>query len=146
MRRVDLEVVVGIFLLIGIFALGWISVRLGKMEVFGLGGYVVYADFPSVGGLKKGATVEIAGVEVGRVQDIALVSYRARVTMVVNDGVELQEDTIASVKTKGLIGEKYVRLSPGASNELIAPGGKIREVEPPVDLEELIGSVIFGKF
>lgn len=146
MRRVDLEVVVGIFLLIGIFALGWISIRLGKMEVFGLGGYVVYADFPTVGGLKKGATVEIAGVEVGRVQDISLVNYRARVTMVVNDGVELQEDTIASVKTKGLIGEKYVRLSPGASDELIAPGGKIREVEPPVDLEELIGSVIFGKF
>ncbi len=146
MRRVDLEVVVGIFLLIGIFALGWISIRLGKMEVFGLGGYVVYADFPTVGGLKEGATVEIAGVEVGRVQDISLVNYRARVTMVVNDGVELQEDTIASVKTKGLIGEKYVRLSPGASDELIAPGGKIREVEPPVDLEELIGSVIFGKF
>ena len=146
MRRVDLEVVVGIFLLIGIFALGWISIRLGKMEVLGLGGYVVYADFPTVGGLKDGATVEIAGVEVGRVKNISLVNYRARVTMVVNDGVELQEDTIASVKTKGLIGEKYVRLSPGASDELIAPGGKIREVEPPVDLEELIGSVIFGKF
>lgn len=146
MKRVDLEVVVGIFLLIGIFALGYISVRLGKMEVFGLGGYVVYADFPTVGGLKHGANVEIAGVEVGRVQDIALVNYRARITMLINNGIELQEDTIASVKTKGLIGEKYVRLSPGAADELIAPGGKIREVEPPVDLEELIGSVIFGKF
>lgn len=146
MKRVDLEVVVGIFLLIGIFALGYISIRLGKMEVFGLGGYVVYADFPTVGGLKDGASVEIAGVQVGRVQDIALVNYRARITMLISNGIELQEDTIASVKTKGLIGEKYVRLSPGAADELIAPGGKIREVEPPVDLEELIGSVIFGKF
>lgn len=146
MRRVDLEVVVGIFLLIGIFALGYISIRLGKMEVFGLGGYVVYADFPTIGGLKEGASVEIAGVGIGRVQEIGLVNYRARVTMLINNGVELQEDTIASVKTKGLIGEKYVRLSPGAADEFIPPGGKIREVEPPVDLEELIGSVIFGKF
>lgn len=146
MRRVDLEVVVGIFLLIGIFALGYISVRLGKMEVFGLGGYVVYADFPTVGGLKEGAAVEIAGVGVGRVQDIALVNYRARISLLINNGIELQEDTIASVKTKGLIGEKYVQLSPGGSDEIIAPGDKIREVEPPLDLEEMIGSLIFGKF
>lgn len=146
MRRVDLEVVVGIFLLMGIFALGYISVRLGKMEVFGLGGYVVYADFPTVGGLKEGAAVEIAGVGVGRVQDIALVNYRARITLVINNGIELQEDTIASVRTKGLIGEKYVLLSPGGSDEIIAPGDKIRDVEPPIDLEEMIGSLIFGKF
>ncbi len=146
MRRVDLEVVVGIFLLMGIFALGYISVRLGKMEVFGLGGYVVYADFPTVGGLKEGAAVEIAGVGVGRVQDIALVNYRARITLLINNGIELQEDTIASVRTKGLIGEKYVLLSPGGSDEIIAPGDKIREVEPPIDLEEMIGSLIFGKF
>jgi phospholipid/cholesterol/gamma-HCH transport system substrate-binding protein len=146
MRRVDLEVVVGIFLLMGIFALGYISVRLGKMEVFGLGGYVVYADFPTVGGLKEGAAVEIAGVGVGRVQDIALVNYRARISLLINNGIELQEDTIASVRTKGLIGEKYVLLSPGGSDEIIAPGDKIREVEPPLDLEEMIGSLIFGKF
>ncbi len=146
MRRVDLEVVVGIFLLMGIFALGYISIRLGKMEVFGLGGYVVYADFPTVGGLKEGAAVEIAGVGVGRVQDIALVNYRARISLLINNGIELQEDTIASVRTKGLIGEKYVLLSPGGSDEIIAPGDKIREVEPPLDLEEIIGSLIFGKF
>ena len=146
MRRVDLEVVVGIFLLMGIFALGYISVRLGKMEVFGLGGYVIYADFPTVGGLKEGASVEIAGVGVGRVQDITLVNYRARITLLIDNGIELQEDTIASVKTKGLIGEKYVQLSPGGSDEIIVPGDKIREVEPPLDLEEMIGSLIFGKF
>jgi phospholipid/cholesterol/gamma-HCH transport system substrate-binding protein len=130
----------------GIFALGYISVRLGKMEVFGLGGYVVYADFPTVGGLKEGAAVEIAGVGVGRVQDIALVNYRARIALLINNGIELQEDTIASVRTKGLIGEKYVLLSPGGSDEIIAAGDKIREVEPPLDLEEMIGSLIFGKF
>jgi phospholipid/cholesterol/gamma-HCH transport system substrate-binding protein len=66
--------------------------------------------------------------------------------LLINNGIELQEDTIASVKTKGLIGEKYVQLSPGGADEIIAPGDKIREVEPPFDLEEMIGSLIFGKF
>lgn len=145
MRRLDLEVVVGLFLLLGIFALTYISVRLGKMQLFGLGGYVVYAEFPTVGGLKDGAAVEIAGVKVGRVENISLDDYRARVRMRIDDGIKLQEDTIASIKTKGLIGEKYMRLSPGASDDLISPGGKIRETEPPIDIEELIGSYIFGK-
>ncbi|MFQ5881673.1 MAG: outer membrane lipid asymmetry maintenance protein MlaD [Candidatus Methylomirabilales bacterium] len=146
MKRADLEVVVGVFLLLGIFALGYISIRLGKVQAFGLGGYTVYSDFPTVGGLKEGATVEIAGVEIGRVEEISLFNYQARVTMRINSGVKLQEDTIVSIKTKGLIGEKYVNISPGGSDEIIPSGGKIREVEPPLDIEELIGSLIFGKF
>lgn len=146
MRRFDLEVVVGLFLLVGLFALGYISIRLGKMQVLGLAGYTITADFPTVGGLKEGASVEIAGVQVGRVENISLVDYQARVTMRIDSGVELQEDTIASVKTKGLIGEKYMYLSPGGSDQTIAPGGRIRETEPPIDIEELIGSFIFGKF
>ncbi|MEE9173097.1 MAG: outer membrane lipid asymmetry maintenance protein MlaD [candidate division NC10 bacterium] len=146
MKRVDLEVVVGVFLLLGIFALGWISIRLGQMQILGLSGYTVYADFPTVGGLKEGASVEIAGVKIGRVEGISLIEYRARVAMRIDSGVELQGDTIASIKTKGLIGEKYMRLSPGASDEIISPGGKIRETESPIDLEDLIGNVIFGKF
>ena len=146
MKRGGLEVVVGVFLLLGIFALGWISIRLGQMQVLGVSGYTVYADFPTAGGLKEGASVEIAGVKIGRVEGISLIDYQARVAMRIDSGVELQEDTIASIKTKGLIGEKYMRLSPGASDEIISPGGKIRETEPPIDLEDLIGNVIFGKF
>jgi phospholipid/cholesterol/gamma-HCH transport system substrate-binding protein len=146
MKRVDLEVVVGLFLLVGVFALTWISVRLGQLQILGLSGYTVYADFPTVGGLKEGASVEIAGVTVGRVENISLIEYQARVAMRIDNGVELQDDTIASIKTKGLIGERYMRLSPGGGDEIISPGGKIRETEPPVDLEELIGSMIFGKF
>ncbi|MFQ5657602.1 MAG: outer membrane lipid asymmetry maintenance protein MlaD [Candidatus Methylomirabilales bacterium] len=146
MRRMDLELVVGLFLLLGIFALSYISIRLGKMQVFGLGGYTVYANFATVGGLREGASVEIAGVEVGRVGDISLVNYRARVTMLINDEIQLEDDTIASIKTKGLIGEKYVLLSPGGSDEIIPAGGRIRETEAPIDIEELIGTVVFGKF
>lgn len=147
MRRLDLEVVVGLFLLVGILALGWISVRLGQVEILGASGYTVYADFATVGGLKEGAGVEIAGVRIGRVEQISLGNdYEARVRMRIDSGVKLQEDTIASIKTKGLIGERYMQLSPGASDEIISSGGEIRETEPPVDLEELIGSVVFGKF
>jgi phospholipid/cholesterol/gamma-HCH transport system substrate-binding protein len=142
----DLEVVVGLFLLVGIFALAYLSVRLGRMQVVGTGGYTLYADFPTVGGLKEGANVEIAGVRIGRVEVISLVDYRARVTLRIDSTVKLQDDTIASIKTKGLIGEKYLRLSPGGSDEIIPPSGKIRETEPPIDIEELIGSFIFGKF
>jgi phospholipid/cholesterol/gamma-HCH transport system substrate-binding protein len=106
---------------------------------------VVSADFPTVGGLKAGSTIEIAGVEVGRVDRILLQDYQAHVIMVIQPGVKLQDDSIASIKTKGLIGERYVRISPGGSDKIIPPNGRIREVEPPVDIEELLSKYIFGK-
>ncbi|MBI1894564.1 MAG: outer membrane lipid asymmetry maintenance protein MlaD [Candidatus Rokubacteria bacterium] len=145
MKRTNLELTVGGFVLIGILALGYLSINLGRVELLGRRGYMIFADFPTVGGLKSGSSVEIAGVEVGRVDSIRLANYQARVTFRIQEGVKLQEDTIASIKTKGLIGEKYVRLSPGGSDRVIQSGGQIREVEAPVDLEELIGKYIFGQ-
>lgn len=145
MRRGTVEVAVGVFVLVGLLCLAWISIKLGRLEIFGGRGYTVYADFPAIGGLKVGAAVEIAGVDVGRITSISLEEYQARVGMEISREVKLQEDTIASVKTKGLIGEKYVRLSPGGSERLIQPGGRIREVESPVDIEELLAKYIFGK-
>lgn len=146
MGRLNLEVLVGLFVLIGIAALAYLSIKLGKLEVLGSSGYTVTAEFDSVGGLKKGASVEIAGVEVGRVTGISLDNeeYRAVVTMRIRPGVKLQEDAIAPIKTKGLIGEKYVAISPGASEILITDGGKIRETTSPVEIEELLGKYIFG--
>jgi phospholipid/cholesterol/gamma-HCH transport system substrate-binding protein len=134
-----------VFVIIGILALGYLSIKLGRVELLGGQGYVVVADFSSVGGLKPGATVEIAGVEIGRVETITLVDYQARLTMRIQPGVKLQEDSIASIKTKGLVGEKYVRINPGGSERLIPSNGRIREVEPPVDFEELLAKYIFGK-
>ncbi|HEU5195704.1 MAG TPA: outer membrane lipid asymmetry maintenance protein MlaD [Methylomirabilota bacterium] len=143
-RRVNLAV--GVFVLLGILALGYLSVKLGRVSFLGSTGYLVTADFTSTGGLKAGAAVEIAGVEVGRVESIQLgPEYQARVVLRVKRDLKLQDDSIASIKTKGLIGEKFVRISPGGSDKLIAPGGRIREVEAPVDLEELISKYIFGK-
>ena len=145
MNRRGVEIGVGLFMLAGILAMAYLSVRLGEVELFGSSGYTVHADFPTVGGLRSGAAVEIAGVSIGRVESIALKDFQARVTMHIDEGVELQSDAIVSIKTKGLIGEKYVRISPGGSEKLIQPGGKIREVEAAVDLEEIISKFVFGK-
>ena len=145
MRRTKVEIAVGVFVLVGILALSWLSIKLGRVDFLGARGYTITADFPGVGGLKAGSAVEIAGVEVGRVSTIALVNYQARVIMTINEGVKLQEDAIASIKTKGLIGEKYIRINPGGSDRLIKPGGRLNEVEPPVDFEELLSKYIFGK-
>jgi len=145
MERTRVNTAVGIFLLLGILALGYLSVKLGRVSFLGASGYVVIVDFPSIGGLKVGSNVEIAGVEIGRVEAIRLADYQARVTLRVSTDVKLQEDAIASIKTKGLIGEKYVRISPGGSDKIIPPNGRIREVEAPVDFEELLSKYIFGK-
>jgi phospholipid/cholesterol/gamma-HCH transport system substrate-binding protein len=145
MERTKVNVAVGMFLVLGILALGYLSIRLGRVSFLGGTGYLVTADFPSVGGLKAGSGVEIAGVLIGRVEAIGLADYQARVTLRLNGGVKIQDDSIASIKTKGLIGEKYIRISPGGSDKIIPPNGRIREVEAPVDLEELISKYIFGK-
>ena len=130
MKRSTLELSVGIFVLVGLVALGWLSVKLGRVDLLGTRGYVISADFPSVGGLKAGSVLQ---------------DYQARVVMVIQPGIKLQDDSIASIKTKGLIGERYVRISPGGSDKIIGPNGRIREVEPPVDIEELLSKYIFGK-
>jgi len=142
-RRVN--VAVGLFLVLGLLALGYLSIKLGRVSILGTSGYAVVVEFPSVGGLKAGSSVEIAGVEIGRVESIGLADYQARVILRIRRDVKLQEDSIASIKTKGLIGEKFVRISPGGSDKIIAPNGRIREVEAPVDFEELLSKYIFGK-
>jgi phospholipid/cholesterol/gamma-HCH transport system substrate-binding protein len=129
----------------GILALAYLSMNLGKVDLLGRGGYVVYADFPSAGGLKSGAAVEIAGVAVGRVQSIVLREYQARVALRIDEAVKLQSDAIVSIKTKGLIGERFVQISPGGSEKPVPAGGRLTEVEAPVDLEELISKYVFGK-
>ena len=145
MRRSLLDVAVGVFVLLGILALGWLSIKLGKVDFVGGHTYTVTADFPSAGGLKTGSSIEIAGVEIGRVSAVQLANYQARVVMSIRNGVKLTEDSIASIKTRGLIGEKFINLSPGGSDRVIKPGGKITEVEPPIDLEELLSKYVFGK-
>ena len=145
MKKFDLELAVGLFVIAGIICLGYLSIKLGKMEVLGERGYEVYAVFSNVGGLKVGGSIEIAGVDVGRVKSIILDDYQARVVLNLPDGLKIQEDAIASIRTKGLIGEKYIVITPGGSEKIVQRGGRIRETQPAVDLEELISKFVFGK-
>ncbi len=145
MKKIDLETAVGFFLLIGILSLAYISVKLGRLEVFVTKGYTVYAEFDQAGGIKPGASVEIAGVSVGKVTDVNLDKYQALLTLEINKGIKLQDDSIASIKTKGLIGEKFVQLTPGASDKYISKGGRIMDTESAIDIESLISKYVFGK-
>lgn len=145
MKRFDLELMVGLFIMAGIICLGYLSIKLGKMEVVGGKGYEIYAIFSNIGGLRTGSSIEIAGVDVGRVKSITLDNYQAHVVLDLPRSVKIQEDAIALVKTKGLIGERYIEITPGGSEKIIQPGGRIRETQPAVDLEELISKFAFGK-
>ena len=144
MKRGKTETAVGLFLLAGIACLMYLSLRLGKLEVVGGDRVPVVAEFSTVTGLRPGASVEIAGVEVGKIGSITIRDYKAVVGMEIRKGIALQEDAIASVRTRGLIGDKYISISPGASDRLIPPGGKIRETESAVDLEGIIGQFVHG--
>jgi phospholipid/cholesterol/gamma-HCH transport system substrate-binding protein len=145
MEKTKLEMVVGVFVFIGLVCLGYLSIKLGKLELIGGSVYEVEAQFNSASGLKPGSTVEIAGVEVGRVRGITLIEDRAKVKLAVNNTVKLYTDTIASIKTRGIIGEKFLALSPGGGGDLLKPGDTIRDTESGLDLEELVSQYVHGK-
>ena len=145
MEKTKLEIVVGVFVLVGMLCLAYLSIKLGKLEMIGGDVYEVEAQFTSASGLKPGSTIEIAGVEVGRVRGITLIEDRAKVKLAVNNTVKLYTDTIASIKTRGIIGEKFLALSPGGGGDLLKPGDTIRDTESGLDLEELVSQYVHGK-
>jgi phospholipid/cholesterol/gamma-HCH transport system substrate-binding protein len=145
MEKQKLELLVGLFVLVGAVCLGYLSIKLGKLEIIGGRNYPLVAEFTTASGLKPGATVEIAGVEVGRVQTIILKEDRASVMLAINDGIKLYTDTIASIKTRGIIGEKFMALSPGGGGDPLEPGATIRDTESGLDLEELVSQYVHGK-
>lgn len=146
MRKTTVEVAVGVFVLIGLLCVGYLTVKLGQMRLMGDGYYTLNAQFGSVAGLKAGAQVEISGVQVGKVDAIRLdlEDMVAVVQLKIKKDVVLTDDVIASIKTAGLIGDKYVKLSPGGSDEILDDGDTIWETESPLDIEELISKYVFG--
>ena len=142
-ERKRLEFGVGLFLIIGVFCLGYLSLSLGNFSI-GKNRYEVTAVFSTVSGLKTKAQVTMAGVSIGEVQRVQLKDDHAEVTMSINKSVKLEEDSIVSIKTMGIIGEKYVAVTPGASDIYIQNGGIIRETQPPLDIESLISKFVFG--
>jgi phospholipid/cholesterol/gamma-HCH transport system substrate-binding protein len=144
MKKFDTELVVGCILLAVVGVLVYISVSLGNLDLSGSWGYPLQADFTAAGGLQSGAVIELAGVEIGRVENVDLANYHARVILKIRHEVALSEDSRAAIKSKGLIGERYVEITPGRASEKLKPGGQIRDTEPPVDIQELISKFIFG--
>jgi len=145
-KKINLEFVVGLFMIAGFLCFVYLSLQLGEFSLFaGNRTYDLVADFDSVAGLKEGAMLEVAGVNVGRVDKITLdKNYRARVVMQIDRGVAVSEDSVASVRTQGIIGDKYIRIIPGGSDVMLKDGGRIDETESAIDIEEMVSKYIFG--
>ncbi|NOY63545.1 MAG: outer membrane lipid asymmetry maintenance protein MlaD [Gammaproteobacteria bacterium] len=145
MKKANVELAVGLFLIGGFLCFSYISIKLGDISFFSDNTYTVEARFTSISGLKEGASIEIAGVKVGKVTNIQLdlEEYEAVVKMAINRGVKLQEDSIASIRTAGIIGDRYVAIAPGGEDTLIGDNGTIEETEAAINLEELVSKYIF---
>ncbi len=143
MRQHTIEVLVGAFVVLGIVAMAYIAVSFGNMGFLGNNSYSLSAEFDSTEGLRSGARVEIAGVGIGSVGEIVLKDYLSSVELRITRGVEIPDDSIAAVRTNGLIGEKVIKIVPGGSGEILSEGDIIDDTESSVSLEELISKYIF---
>ena len=141
-----METLAGIFVVVGLICMAYMTVTLGHVSFLGEKTYSLYAKFSNVNGLRVGSPVDILGMEVGRVEGITLdqKDQMAVVEMGVRKGVRVYGDSIASIKTEGLIGDKYVNIDPGGAEKLLNPGGTIIETQPAVDIGDLIGKYAFG--
>ena len=136
------QFIVGIFALLGIAALAILSLSLGKLSLLPAPGYTLFASFDNISGLKTGDQVQLDGVQIGKVTHIGLKDMRARVALRVNEGVQIDKDAIASIKTSGIIGDKYVSISLGPDEHMLAEGDTIRQTESAFVLEDAIGQLI----
>ena len=143
MHRLALSVAT--FLILGTASAVYLFSSLGETVLYNAWGYTIYADFESATGLGPGTPVEIAGVRIGRVDTIQLMGARARVRLTIDSDIEIQEDAIASIHTKGLLGGPYLLISLGGSDTLIPPGGVLRETESPVDLPGLMAAYVASR-
>jgi phospholipid/cholesterol/gamma-HCH transport system substrate-binding protein len=146
MKKYSMETVVGIFVVIGLICVGYMTIKLGKVSLFGNDTYPVYARFASVTGLRVGSAVEIYGIQVGTVTSLGVDSDRQMgiVGMKLNKGTKVYDDAEATIKSAGLIGDKYVKISPGGAGAVLKSGGMITQTSVPADIEDLIGKYAFG--
>jgi len=146
MKKYSMETTVGIFLVIGLLCVAYMTVKLGHLTFLGDNSYSVFARFTSVTGLRVGSLVYISGIEVGRVENLTMdqKNQAAIVEMRIKRGVNIYDDAIASIKTEGLIGDMYVTVDPGGAGTLLKPGDTITETQPAVNISDLIAKYVFG--
>lgn len=145
MNKHTLEFFVGCFVLLGMAAVLYLALQVGGARFFASDRYELQARFSSASGVNPGSRVEIAGVRVGSVREVELSDdFYAMVTLELPNRIELDDDTIASVKTAGLIGDRYINLAPGGSGFPLAPGDLIVDTESALDIESLISRFAIG--
>jgi phospholipid/cholesterol/gamma-HCH transport system substrate-binding protein len=146
MKKYTQETVVGVFVVIGLFAIAYMTVKLGNVGFLGEQSYSLIAKFSSVTGLRTGSPVNMLGLEVGRVESFEMDQENqvAVVTLKINNGIQIYDDAIASIKTEGLIGDKFVSIDAGGGGDLLEDGDTITDTESPTDLLELVSKYAFG--
>ena len=146
MKKYHHETVAGLFVLVGLICVGYLTVKLGNVHLWGSDSYPLYARFNSVSGLKIGNSIEMLGLEIGEIAGFTMDQEKSVVVaeLRIRKPIKVYDDAIASIKTAGLIGDKYVGIDPGGAGELLKPGGMITQTESPPDLGELIGKYAFG--
>lgn len=147
MANTRIEILVGCFLVTGFLTFGWLALQLGEVPwLTGAKSYTLQAEFSNISGLKSGADVQVAGVTVGRVHDLRLNEYQmAQVTLQIDRDVQVPLDSMASIKSQGIIGDKYIQISLGGDEEFHQPGGLIVDTESAIDIESLISQFAFGQ-
>jgi phospholipid/cholesterol/gamma-HCH transport system substrate-binding protein len=147
MNKYAMETTVGIFVVFGLLCVGYMTVKLGHVSFLSDDTYPLNARFTSVSGLRAGNPVDMLGIEIGRVDGLVMDPQQrnAVVELSIHKDIKIYDDAIASIKTEGLIGDKYLSIDPGGAGTLLKPGGTIIETQPPVDLIELIGKTAFGE-
>jgi phospholipid/cholesterol/gamma-HCH transport system substrate-binding protein len=146
MRKIPAETIVGIFVVIGLLSVGYMTLKLGKLDLLGGKYYDLKAHFSSISGLKPGAPVEMLGIQIGQVKEFTMdqEDQVAIVEMKIRSDIKIYHDAIAAIKTSGLIGDKYINIDAGGAEDVMEPGTTIRDTVPPVDIEELISKFVFG--
>jgi phospholipid/cholesterol/gamma-HCH transport system substrate-binding protein len=146
MKKYTQETVVGIFVVIGFIAIAYMTVKLGNIGFLGENSYTLYAKFNKVTGLRVGNPVTMFGLNIGRVESFKL-DQKDQMVLVdfkIDNGIEIYDDAIASIKTEGLIGDKFVSIDPGGSGELLKSGDTITDTESPTDIMDLVSKYAFG--
>lgn len=144
MKESHIEIIVGLFVSFGLACMAYISINLGQVDFFDTGYYPISATFSSATGLKEDTNIEIAGVRIGKIKSVALKNYEAVVTMLIDRDVKIQDDAIASVRTKGILGEQYIEILPGGSDVILGPGDALFDTEPPFDLMSALKNFVVG--
>jgi phospholipid/cholesterol/gamma-HCH transport system substrate-binding protein len=146
MKKYSKETLVGIFVVIGLICITYMTINLGNVGFLGENTYTLTAKFSTVTGLRVGNPINMLGMEIGRVAKFEMdqEDQVAIVTLEVNKGIDIYDDAIASIKTEGLIGDKFISIDAGGGGDLLANGDSITETESPTDIMELVSKYAFG--